>query len=281
MLGPAYILLLAMLLARSLHTPYILIGQQIGPLDSWLSRWVFSIALKGASFIGVRDRSSESLLERLGVDPDKRMFTGDEGFYLPPIDGEKVEEYLREKSIPQGYIAVQFRLDANSPFHDRVADFARLYDDIAMSLGKPLVFVPFSYADCGDDRETHRLIAKAITVPHFLLDVEGNARFTKAIMAKASLAVGVANHFCAFAASVGVPTIGIHATPYMTQKLDGLVQGRPYVLSIPVSELDDHDRLVETIVAHANRYLGMKRVDYFNERPQGYDSWLAPITDQV
>lgn len=277
MWGPGYIWLLGMFLAKRLHIPYILLGQQIGPLDTFISKLVFRPALEGASFIGVRDHSSLELVKELGVDEKKLRYTGDEGFYLPPCDTDKVDLYLNEQGISADFIAAQFRLDMNSPFHDHITDFARLYSDISKKLGKPLVFVPFSYANNRDDRETHRLITQYVDTPYFLLDYGGNAQFTKALLSKASLAIGVANHFCAFAASVGVPTVGIHATPYMSQKLDGLMRGRDYVLSIEMTEPFDSTRLSHAIVEHAKKYSGLPRIDYYNQRPAGYDLWLEAV----
>lgn len=284
MLGPAYIWLLGMFLAQRLGIPYLLLGQQIGPLDTWLSRAVFRSALNGARFIGVRDHSSLELLKSMGMDEPRVLYTGDEGFYLPPGDLEEAARYLADHGIPSDYIAVQFRLDSNSPFGEHIDKFAALYSEVAKRLGKALVFVPFSYASHGDDRESHRLIAAKIDVPHFLLDLDelgGSAQLTKAILSKASLAVGVANHFCAFAASVGVPTVGIHATPYMSQKLDGLMHGRSYVLSVPISRLLDISGFAQEIVGHALNCVDMPRLDYYNQRPNGYGAWLWAISQKA
>jgi hypothetical protein len=221
------------------------------------------------------------LVRDLGIDGSRSLFTGDEGFYLPPGDAQEAERHLQMLNIPVGYIAAQFRLDLNSPFREQMTDFARLYSDVAKRLGKPLVFIPFSYADNGDDCETHRLIAENIDAPHFLLDLAGNAQATKAVLSKASLAIGVANHFCAFAASVGVPTVGIHGTPYMAQKLDGLMRGRPYVMSIRVERLSDIDRLSKAIVEHALRYADAPRHDYYRQKPEGYGKWLTSIESKI
>lgn len=280
MLGPGYIWLLGMFLAQRLGIPYVLLGQQIGPLDGWFSKALFRAALKRASFIGVRDHGSLELLGALGIAGPNVIYTGDEGFYLPPGDLEAADRYLADRGIPSDYIAVQFRLDSNSPFGDYVDRFAALYSETARRLGKTLVFVPFSYASQGDDRESHRRIASHVDVPHFLLDLGelgGSAQLTKAILSRAALAVGVANHFCAFAASVGVPTVGIHGTPYMSQKLDGLKHGRPYVLSASVTRLQDINGFAQEIVEHARAYVDMPRVDYYDHRPAGYEAWLEFI----
>jgi hypothetical protein len=152
---------------------------------------------------------------------------------------------------------------------------------VAKTLHKPLVFVPFSYADAGSDsdREIHKLIAEKIDAPYFLLDLGGQAQFTKAILSTASLSIGVANHFCAFAASVGVPTVGIHGTSYMRQKLDGLKQGQQHVISLPLSELNDTEKLSERIVLHANEHAHTGLKDSYNQRPDGYWEWLDRLEE--
>ncbi|MCC8996102.1 MAG: polysaccharide pyruvyl transferase family protein [Nitrosomonas sp.] len=279
-IGPVYIWILAMLLARRLKVPYILLGQQIGPLDTRLSRWILKIALNGATFVGVRDQLSHQLASELGVTQKKLGLTGDEGIYLPPGDRSVAGEFLDKLNIPRDYIAVQFRLDSNCPFHEYIEDFARLYSDVAKALKKPLVFIPFSYANAGDDREAHKLISEKINAPYFLLDIGGQTQFTKAILSMASLAIGIANHFCAFAASVGVPTVGFHGTSYMCQKLEGLKQGRQHVISLPLSELSDTEKLSERIVLHANENARTERLkSSYNQRPEGYWLWADRLAE--
>jgi hypothetical protein len=63
-----------------------------------------------------------------------------------------------------------------------------------------------------------------LRVPSATLTEELDARAVKAVLGRASVGVGTANHFCVFAASMGTPVVGVYATPYMEQKLVGLAK---------------------------------------------------------
>lgn len=276
--GPALIWCIAMLCAKALGTPVLMLGQQIGPLQSRLSRGLIKLALRNVEFIGVRDEGSADVVLSLGVPSSRVRFTGDEGFYLPPADKNVVAVLLRKMNINMPFIAAQFRVDGNCPFDAHVGWFADALSELSNRIGAAVVFVPFSYASHGDDREACRLVAEKLRVPYAIFDNGGNSAETKAVLEGAELAIGVANHFCVFAASVGVPTVGVYATNYMAQKLAGIEAAHGNVTAISIRDVGDPDQFAfQFLEKCASRDEVNGNDQKWRQKPLHYFDWLPSV----
>lgn len=275
--GPALIWSVIIICAGILNIPIILLGQQIGPLNNFFSRRLVSAALKKASFLGVRDLGSGDLAISLGVSKEKVFFTGDEGLYLPPATRDETIQALNKSKISNNFIAVQFRLDKNCPFHDEIDEYAGFLDRLSSQLDAELLFVPLSYANNNDDRSAAIRIAEKLHSPHKFLDAHGSAAITKGILSHAKLAVGVANHFCVFAASVGTPTIGVYKTKYMEQKLKGVERTHNHVKSYHINETKTHDFIAEKITPFMKMNLNTHEIEPWKTKPENYYKWLEII----
>lgn len=271
--GPVGIWVLIVHIASRLGVPVVMVGQQIGPLDSWWSRRTIGSALRRTQFVGVRDHASEQLALELGVPRERVVFTGDEGLYLDPASKAVSDAYLRTRGISPGFVAVHFRVDRNCPFEEDIEHLRFMLQGIHALTGKLLLFVPMSYASGGDDRESHRRLAAGMTAPMHLVEDAEDARLTKAILGEASLAIGVANHFCIFAASGGVPTVGVYKTPYMRQKLEGIARECEHVVAMSADTLADPVEVARAVVAHGG---ATDRARFVRATPPpGYLDWRA------
>lgn len=269
--------------ARALGVPVVLLGQQVGAFDHAIPRAIARFALRRASYLGVRETVSFDTAKALGVDPARLHFTGDEGWYLPPAAAAEVDPVIAGLGLEGGYLAIQMRFDGNSPFRDVASNFARTCDLLAERTGLPVLLVPFSYADRDDDRATLRELGTMLKCPWQLLDVGPRASLTKGILSRASLAVGVANHFCVFAASVGVPTVGIHGASYMEHKLKGVERLHRHFKALGKDSLGDPSALADVILAHRQDWAGKALARGYAERPEGYLDWvpLGPVAGPV
>lgn len=275
--GPAFIWSLIIICASILGIPVIFLGQQIGPLNNFFSRLLISTALKKASFLGVRDLESGELAVSLGVAKKKVVFTGDEGLYLPPATLNDTIEILKTTKVSEHFIAVQFRLDKNCPFHDQIDEYADFLDGLSSQLGAELLFVPLSYADSNDDRSAAIQLSEKLHASHKFLDAHGSASLTKGVLSHAKLAVGLANHFCVFAASVGTPTIGIYKTKYMEQKLKGAERTHSHVKSFHFEETKAKNFILEKISPHIGNNLVLTGPEPWKTKPENYYKWLEVI----
>ncbi len=275
--GPAFIWCVLMICVANLGVPVILLGQQIGPLHNSFARKLIGVALKKAKFVGVRDNQSYDAALSIGVTESKVYFTGDEGFYLNPAKQESVEIFLSEKNIKDNFIAVQFRIDRNCPLAPYVKWFADTLNELSSQYNANLLFIPFFYSNKDDDRSACRSVASHLSVPYQMLEDCTSATLTKGILAKAILAIGVANHFCVFSSSVGVPTIGLYATPYMGQKLQGLQKVNPYVKVIRLTENISTTEFLDNTNAHFSACAKHNNPELYFEKPKEYFNWLNEI----
>jgi hypothetical protein len=275
--GPALIWTIAMLIANARETPVILLGQQIGPIKQISARFLIGRALRKAKFVGIRDRKSKDTAISLGVQPNKIFFTGDEGLYLNTATEDAVNEFIRISNIPPRFIAVQFRIDENCPLREYISWFISTVDRIASRLNASIVFFPFSYSKLDDDRNACKLIEKGLANPSFMVEARDSASLIKGILARADLAIGVANHFCVFAVSVGVPTVGLFNTSYMGQKLSGIENEYDHMKAYPIASARTNKAFVDHTLSHMESFNSISKAERAADLSPRYYSTLAQI----
>jgi len=264
--------------ASMLDIPVVMVGQQVGPLKGFFASRLVAFALRRASFVGVRDPLSYETAKQLGVLEKNLHLTGDDGWHLSSTAEaeDKAKEVLAEHGISGKFISVQFRLDGNNPWEKEIAKLRLRLEELADNYGLPIVFIPFFSAAIFDDKDACRELAKEITATTALIDPGPDAALAKALLGHSALAVGVANHFCVFAASMGVPTIGLHATPYMAHKLQGLQRHCDHVVSLAATSLSDP----KSLVCAAETLLQLARVvpgKHLDRRPPDYLDWVQLV----
>jgi len=276
-MGTAYFWSAVITIANALGVPVVLIGQQIGPLNGLISRAVIGFALRKADFVGVRDTQSKNVALAIGVPEERVRFTGDEGLYLESCAWDIAKCCLSNIGVSKPYIAAHFRIDQNCPFEEIKKQLASALDCLAKELNARVVFVPMSYAESDDDREASRAVIELMSSEASLIDLAGDAALTKSIIQNAKLAIGVANHFCVFAASAAVPTISIYATEYMEQKLVGLQELYHCVKAVRVEDNMSGSEIVNTALGHLRVCDERIALSTLIEKPQGYLDWLHAL----
>lgn len=277
--GPAGLWILTAVVARIAKTPIVLLGQQIGPWKNTpFNRVLLQMAFGSALYVGCRDEESVKLARAMGLRSDALQFSGDEGAYLLPAPWQEGRRILDELGYQPGYIAVHFRIDGNSHFYEWLKWYAEIVDRIALDIGASVLFVPMAYRGPGDDRRAISELEKFTTCQATVLDCEDPA-VLKAILAFASVSIGVANHFVAFAASVGVPTIGIHSTEYMRQKLEGAAKLYQQVKSLPVGEMDPEGVAALAKAMAKDRGTCDEMPSFTPGLPVGYWGWLDRLDE--
>lgn len=225
-----------------LGKPVVASGQQIGPLARSSQRLLARWALRRVDLLGVRDPLSASEAQRIDVPPHRIVLTGDDAWDLAPAPEAVADATLARHRIPAGFIAAQMRFGPSVGWDQADSrPYARSLDRLSSELGLPIVFVPCATGVGADDRFAAARVREQLSVPSLSITEELGARTTKAVLGKAALAVGTANHFCVFAASMGTPVVGIHASPYMTHKIEGIASLWPdLVISFPKKAALDH-----------------------------------------
>lgn len=266
--------LLAIALARIVGVPVVLLGQQVGPFSSAPLRALAGRVLRKVAFLGCRDDESLTVCRAMAIPRAVCRFTGDEGAYLAPAPQADALRLLAAHGLAPGFFAVQLRFDANSPFEPHLAWFARVVDGVARRLDAQVALVPMAYRGAADDRAAAARLLPLLAAPAVRLECDDPA-LVKACLGHAAAALGVANHFVVFAASMGVPSAGVYATEYMRQKLQGAQRRMDGVVAV-AAEQAPAEALAQRIAAMARdpgRCRGPAR--FTAVPPQGYWGWVA------
>ena len=214
------------LLARIYRTRLILVGQQIGPVRiTGLKRFIFNAAFGHAVLIGCRDQQSVVTARELGLPANVMALTGDEGAHVDAVQSRATE---------QPYLAVHFRYDRNCLFEPHLEWYAELVESIATTAGLKVVLFSMDPGQTSGDESALRALAARLGSDVSIMR-SSRPEVVKGWLGAADIALGVANHFLVFAASGGVPSVGIHTTAYMQQKLEGIAGTYSYVIAAPAA----------------------------------------------
>jgi polysaccharide pyruvyl transferase WcaK-like protein/SAM-dependent methyltransferase len=207
----------------ALGKPVVASGQQVGPVARPTSRMIVRWALRRIDFLGVRDPISLRVARSLCPGRPLIVLTGDDAWGLTPASSSAARTILARNGVTGEFIAAQIRFGYG--WHRAEAqEFADLLARASSYFALPIVFVACATGLGEDDRSAAELVQRHLKSPSCIIRAELDAPMTKAVLGHATLAIGTANHFCVFAASMGTPVIGIHASPYMEQKLVGLAE---------------------------------------------------------
>jgi polysaccharide pyruvyl transferase WcaK-like protein len=208
-----------------LGKPVVASGQQIGPLRRFSRRALVRWALRPVDLLGVRDPRSAASALAVKVPEQRVVLTGDDAWDLAPAASATADRVLAKGKIRGPFIVAQMRFGSSVGWDEADSrTFAASLDRLSLEFGMPVVFVPCMTGRGADDRYAAACVQQHLKARSWALADELDARTTKAILGKAVLGVGTANHFCVFAASMGTPVVGVHASPYMEQKITGIAE---------------------------------------------------------
>lgn len=212
--------------------PVVLTSQGLGPIDHKLDRVIAKKLFECAAFIGIRDgNKSRKLIESLGSNKTLPVEqTGDDALLLKKVEGEELDQILINEGLVNRnrLMAINFR-DASSykEGYEKpdLQNIAELLDSIIEEHGFHLVFVPISYNQGDDDRESAKRIAAIMKhkTETTIIEQEYSPAELKGIVSKCECAMGISYHFLLFCLSSNVPAIGIYQNAYYRQKTEGLL----------------------------------------------------------
>ena len=202
-----------LLLAQDMGKRTAMLGQGLGPIDDPQLRELAAVALARLDLLTLREsRANLRLLEGLGVPAARAVVTGD--------DAVEAAHPKAQAALGTG-IGVNVRTTRYSGAgDDTVAALRPLLRDAAAKYGAPLVPVPISFNDGGEDVRVLRSLLEDGAIP---ADESVQApEQTMAAAAGCRVVVTGAYHAAVFALSAGVPAIGLAASPYYVDKFEGL-----------------------------------------------------------
>ncbi|MGN6742372.1 MAG: polysaccharide pyruvyl transferase family protein, partial [Amnibacterium sp.] len=166
--------------------------------------------------VGLREDPSDRLAAALGVEATRRMRTPDDAAFLPSAAVERV-------AAPSCLVTLARHVGDADPAAAEAA-LAALLDGVADATGLEIVFAAhFGSIRPGEvrgDDAVHAGVAARMHAPSRMEPVL-DARSSAALARGAALVVSSRYHPAVFAASAGVPVIGIAVDDYTRVKLTG------------------------------------------------------------
>jgi polysaccharide pyruvyl transferase WcaK-like protein len=207
--------------------PVFLSGQQLGPMRHGASLRLLQAALRGTTFVGVREPTeSLELCVDAGLDATRMAMTGDDSLGLQAAGWDTVESLLARSGVTRGeFIAVNVRIgDYTSVSQRQLGDIAALLGRLAQDSGRRLLAVPISVAEGDSDVVAAEQLRQqpGCEELRILEHTSLSAALLKGVLGSAYAAIGMSYHFGTFALSHGVPAIALHTGDYYGQKAKGL-----------------------------------------------------------
>lgn len=202
------------LLAQDMGKRTAMLGQGLGPLENPKLRGLAARALARVDLLTLREgKANVALLESLGLsrtDP-RVVVTGD--------DAIEVSRFDVPSALGNG-IGVNLRVTRYAGAGDTtIAALRPILEQAAARHGAPLVPVPISYNDNGEDVRVLRALL-ASDVPDD--DLARDPRRTVAATTSCRVVVTGAYHAAVFALSNGVPVVALAGSQYYVNKFEGL-----------------------------------------------------------
>ena len=218
--------------AKRLGNDVMMYGCGIGPIiDRRDEPRVRDVLNRSVDVITLREAHSLNELKRFGVTRPKMVISSDPALTLPTASPDVIDaEYKKNGLDPQGrYVCFSVRTWAG--FAQKAAEFAAAADYVADTLGLTPVFFLINHKEDGDAANAVRALMKhsaaVITNP---LD----SSLTIGILSRMRAVVSMRLHALIFAASQGVPLVGVSYDPKVTAFLDSVGEER----CIPFEELE-------------------------------------------
>lgn len=208
-------------LPRITRTPLVCFGVGVKSIKSVAGASSVRALLGGAMLVSTRDAPSRDELVRLGI-PGVSV-TGDSGLFLEPADREDALRTLTESGVdtsrPMIAICPRFLSSRHRRhFHDPLSpeEILRIRRGIAgvadhlSRLGFEVVFIPFHRGPVDDDIAEIRAIMSLMRVaPPKIVEGDLLPGEAMSVLGCMELVFGLRLHSLIFAASLGVPAVGV------------------------------------------------------------------------
>jgi hypothetical protein len=155
---------------------------------------------------------------------------------MEPAPAAVARSILARHGLAGPFIAAQVRFGPSTEWWAEDAfRIGAVLSRVGEDLRLPVLFVPLSHSRIGNhEQEAAVSVSKHMRGRPMVLTENLDAPTTKAVLGEAFLAVGISNHFCVFAASMGTPVIGMYSSPYIRHKIEGLAAiERQLVVALP------------------------------------------------
>lgn len=200
--------------AKKLGNRVMMYGCGIGPLADKRDESTVSRKLnRYVDVITLREQFSLRELERLKVTKPRLLVSSDPALTLPCASGDRIDQQLKKYGLdPQGeYIC--FSVRQWTDFDKKAESFAEAADFAAKVLGLTPVFMLINYKE---DSGATSLVCSLMKEKAVIIDLPREADLTIGVLSRMKAVVSMRLHGLIFAASQGVPLVGVSYDPKVT-----------------------------------------------------------------
>lgn len=262
--------------AKKCGNHVMMYGCGIGPIaDKRDTSRVRRVLNRSVDVITLRESASLRELQRMGVTAPEMCVTSDPALTLPAASVDVVDAELKKYGLAPDGSYICFAVRSWPGFNEKADAFAAAADYAAEKLGLTPLFMLINREEDGPptDAVSSRMHTKAPVI-----DGARNSALTIGLLARMHVVVSMRLHGLIFAASQGVPLVGVSYDPKVTAFLESigeerclpLVDLRPESLQRAVSEAAEaysdraaRKRVADTLSAaeHENRAYAQKLLE--------------------
>ena len=206
--------------AKKLGNAVMMYGCGIGPIvDNRDEKMIRRVLSNNVDVITLRESYSLSELEHLGVNGPKLIVSSDPALSLPASSSDRVSEELSKYGLDSEKKYVCFSVRSWAGFAQKASIFAEAADYVAEKLCLEPVFVLINHQEDGEATETVRSLMRTKTA---VISESMDSALTIGVLSRMSAVVSMRLHGLIFAASQGVPLVGVSYDPKVTAFLDSV-----------------------------------------------------------
>ena len=193
--------------AKRLGNRVMMYGCGIGPIHSPANRRrAAKVLQRSVDAITLRDTHSADELRDMGVTAPEIVLSADPTVILPPAPETVVDGILESRGIDPRGKYIGFSLRPWPGFEAKAAVFGAAADYAWEKYGLTPVFLPIEKRL---DVAAARQAAAHMKAPHYILEDTGGSAHTIGLFARMQAVVSMRLHALVFAASQGVPLVGV------------------------------------------------------------------------
>ncbi len=203
-------------LAKKMRMKVMIYANGIGPLNKKSNKRLATYVLNQVDIITVREKMSYTEIKNLGVLKPTAIVTADPALLINPIEEAEIDTLLHQEGLI-GDNLVGFSIRQWNKFHDYENIIANVADYMVEKYKIIPVFLPMHNPD---DVFIIEDIISRMKNKGFLTKNRYNASQILGLISRFKLLIGMRLHALIFAASVGVPIIGLSYEP----KVEGFMK---------------------------------------------------------
>lgn len=206
--------------AKKLGNAVMMYGCGIGPIvDNRDEKLIRRILNNDADVITLREKVSLAELERLGVTGPKLIVSSDPALSLPASSEDRIAGELHKYGMDPEESYVCFAVRDWTGFEQKAQSFAAAADFVSEKLGLTPVFLLVNHMEDGAATSLVRSLMRTETA---VIDEAMDSALTIGVLSRMRTVVSMRLHGLIFAASQGIPIVGVSYDPKVTAFLDSV-----------------------------------------------------------